>query len=146
MGIRVYVGGTFDALHRGHIELLRFGSRIGDLTVALNRDEFVHRYKGFHPVNDLAERAAQIEALEIPGLKVIQNWGDASSRKTMEGLGTRLPNVILAGDDWAGKDYLKQLGIDEAWLTRHKVNIVYFRRIGGLSSSRLVDYEGRTNR
>ena len=48
---KVYTGGTFDLFHRGHANFLRQCKEIGDhLTVSLNTDEFIYRYKGTYPV------------------------------------------------------------------------------------------------
>ena len=53
---KLYVGGTFDLLHPGHIFLLKLCSELGSVTVSLNRDEFVLRYKKVPPTQTLAER------------------------------------------------------------------------------------------
>ena len=56
---KVFVNGTFDILHRGHLELLTFARDQGDwLTVAIDSDRRVKQLKGYdRPVNDVSERA-----------------------------------------------------------------------------------------
>lgn len=54
----VYVGGTFDLLHAGHVELLERAASLGDyLLVGLHSDEAVRHHKGATPVLTLLERA-----------------------------------------------------------------------------------------
>ena len=59
---RIFVNGTFDILHRGHIELLNYAKSLGDhLTVAIDSDSRVERLKGkdrpIHSVYDKIGRA-----------------------------------------------------------------------------------------
>lgn len=50
----VYTGGTFDTLHAGHIKFLSYCRKIagndGLVVVALNKDEFIKRFKGKKPI------------------------------------------------------------------------------------------------
>lgn len=53
----VAVGGTFDALHRGHKILLRTAFRAGDkVLVGLSRNGFVRRLRKGHPVDPYPRR------------------------------------------------------------------------------------------
>lgn len=66
MGKTVIVNGTFDILHVGHIELLKFAKSLGDkLIVAIDSDERIKRLKGeSRPINNSYERKLLLENLK----------------------------------------------------------------------------------
>ncbi len=55
----VFVNGTFDVLHRGHIDLLNYARSLGDyVVVGIDSDERVRQMKGkTRPINCLMDRA-----------------------------------------------------------------------------------------
>ena len=73
--VRVFVGGTFDGLHRGHLFLLEFARRRGlalapqlgrngvRLSVVIARDESVRRIKHRPPHHNQRERCRLVAAL-----------------------------------------------------------------------------------
>ena len=62
----VYVDGSFDVCHPGHIELLKKARELGDfLIVGIHDDQTVNQYLGKHfPLNTLHERVLNILALK----------------------------------------------------------------------------------
>ena len=55
---KIFVNGTFDIIHRGHIELLNYAKSLGDhLTVAIDNDWRVSQLKGEgRPINNFLDR------------------------------------------------------------------------------------------
>ena len=61
---RVWVNGTFDVLHRGHLELLNYASKYGSVRVGIDSDRRVKEFKGdLRPINSLEERILMMENL-----------------------------------------------------------------------------------
>lgn len=76
----VTTNGTFDILHRGHIETLQKAKEIGDvLIVAVNSDRSVKQNKGKHrPINNENDRALLLSALECINYVTIFDEKEAS--------------------------------------------------------------------
>lgn len=129
--------GSFDMLHVGHLELLRacrqYAGDDGRVVVGLNRDTFIERYKGRNPVQGYANRREMLQNSRYVDL-VVCNIGDFSSRECIDVVN---PDLLVIGSDWESKDYLGQLGIDQAWLNERNLIIRYVPRTRGVSSSAL---------
>ncbi len=93
----VFTNGTFDILHRGHVEYLAAARRLGDvLIVGLNSDASIRRIKGNHrPINPNRDRAAVLCALASVDLVVI--FGDDTPAKLIAQV---IPDVLVKGADW----------------------------------------------
>ena len=63
---KVFVNGTFDILHMGHIALLDYAKSLGDqLIVAIDSDDRVRLLKGSdRPINSQVERGTLLSALK----------------------------------------------------------------------------------
>jgi len=131
---KIYVGGTFDLFHPGHIRLLKRAEQIGQVWVALNTDEFAAEYKR-KPVMSYDERAEILYAcMYVTG--VVQNTGGADSRPTIEKVS---PKYIVHGDDWMGDSYLSQLGVTREWLHELDIALIYFPYTDGISTTVIED-------
>jgi len=127
---RVYVGGTFDLFHSGHVNLLRRAAEYGDVYVALNTDEFAARYKR-RPILTIAERTILVLSCRYV-YDVLPNLGAWDSKFTIARVG---PRYIVHGDDWTGKAYLEQLAVTEEWLEQRGIELLYLPYTDGISSS-----------
>jgi len=119
----VYTGGTFDLFHVGHARLLKncwVMARGGKVIVSVNTDEFALSYKNA-PVCSLEERMEVVGSCRWVD-KVIVNYGGADSKPAIESVG---PDLIIIGDDWADKDYYKQMGFTAEWLDEHNIKVRY---------------------
>ena len=64
--IKIIVNGTFDIVHRGHIELLNHAKSLGDwLLVCIDTDRRVKELKGEQrPINNQYDRQFMLQNLE----------------------------------------------------------------------------------
>ena len=130
---KVFVNGTFDIIHRGHIELLNYAKSLGEfLYVGIDSDERVRQHKGHtRPVNSLEERMFMLQ-----NLKAVDYVLDFSSDKALEGLAKIIkPDIMVVGSDYKnkrviGSEYAKQL--------------LFFDRIDEYSSTKII--QGIINR
>jgi len=129
---RVFVGGTFDILHPGHIALLREASKYGRVFVTVARNANVKRFKGYEPVNDEMTRLEVVSAVRYVYKAFL---GDETDY--LKSVDAVKPNLILLGPDQF---------VDEETLSRQLrdrglegVRIIKLReKIGGFSTSSLI--------
>lgn len=136
----VYVGGTFDLFHAGHVELLRRAAGYGPVIVALNSDEFAARYKR-RPVMTFAERKRVVESCRYV-YRVIRNIGAEDTGRTIDTLhaiGDDRVEHIIHGDDWTGEAYLSQLGINYAWIAERGITMHYLSYTEGISTREIIE-------
>lgn len=131
--MRVITLGTFDLFHHGHIRLLqrcnRFAGKGGMVTIGVNSDAFVTRYKGTPPVCPEQSRLASCLAY---GFALLHR---PEVQDTPEFIERARPNLIVIGSDWARKDYLGQLGITQDWLDSLDISLCYVPYTKGISST-----------
>jgi len=93
----VFTNGTFDILHRGHIEYLEKAKALGNvLVVGVNTDRSVKSYKSpDRPVNHEKDRIRVLTALECVDYATLFN--DPTPTRLI--LKVR-PHVLVKGADW----------------------------------------------
>lgn len=136
--MKVYTGGTFDLLHPGHAQFLEWCAKLGDLTVALNHDDFVLEFKGRLPVQSYQDRSNMLRALKSV-TAVVPNIGGANSQPTIERV---RPDIIAIGSDWFSPDgkaanYLDQMNISWEWLHKKGIALTFIPRITAHSTTEL---------
>ena len=98
----VAVAGTFDLIHPGHIELLRFAAKLGKVYVIVARDKNVVKDKGRQPILDENARAQVLSSLKYVYDVVLGDEVDY-----LRPLERIRPDYIVLGPDQA---------FDESWL------------------------------
>jgi len=129
----VYTGGTFDLFHKGHLEFLRRCASFGSVTVSLNTDDFILKYKGKPPIMTFEEREAVLLGCRYV-TNVISNYDGADSRASIEEVG---PSLIIVGSDWARRDYYAQMGFNQDWLDKRGIGLCYIPYTQGISTTEL---------
>jgi glycerol-3-phosphate cytidylyltransferase len=120
---KVITYGTFDLLHRGHINLLKRAKELGDyLIVGISTDDF-NELKGKAHYYTFEERKSILEAVRyvdevIPEKSWEQKPNDIKSNNI---------SLFVMGDDWEGKfDELKEL-----------CEVKYLPRTEGISTTKI---------
>jgi rfaE bifunctional protein nucleotidyltransferase chain/domain len=128
---RVWVNGTFDVLHPGHIKLLEFAKSQGTyLAVGLDTDERITQNKGEgRPIHTLEHRVFAISSIKYVD-EVFTFGTDDELRDLMSAY---KPDIHVIGSDYVN--------------TRHKIigigiaeDIVFFDRVWDYSSSRIIQH------
>lgn len=125
---KVWVNGTFDVLHRGHLEMLEYASSLGDLTVGVDSDRRVSELKGNdRPVNSCIDRMYFLS--RINGIKDIKSFD--SDFELIENIRTLEPDYLVVGSDYKNK---KVIGSEYA------KELIFFDKIDGYSSTKIINY------
>jgi rfaE bifunctional protein nucleotidyltransferase chain/domain len=122
---KVFVNGTFDVIHPGHIALLNFSKNLGDyLLVAIDSDERVKRLKGSkRPINTVQERKLLLE-----NLKAVDKVEIFDTDEELLNL-IKTCDIMIKGSDYKslpiiGEDYIE---------------VVLFDRINEYSSTKKIE-------
>lgn len=101
---KVFVNGTFDLLHTGHLQLLNFAKSHGDyVMVAIDTDDRVKEKKGpTRPVYNQEERAFFLRMLK-PVDQVEMFSSDEELEALIKGF---QPDIMIVGSDWKGKSVI----------------------------------------
>lgn len=108
----IFVNGTFDILHTGHLKLLAFAKSLGSqLIVAIDTDRRVKLLKGdSRPINNQQDRAFMLESLKYVDRVVFFD----TDEELCQILETYRPDIMVKGSDYKGKNivgsnYCKQI-------------------------------------
>jgi len=120
---KIITYGTFDLLHRGHINLLKRARELGDfLVVGLSSDGFnaLKHKKAFYSYE---ERKLVLEAIRYVDLVIPEeNWEQKEHDVAKHEI-----DVFVIGDDWSGKfGHLKK-----------NCEVVYLSRTEGISTTQI---------
>jgi D-beta-D-heptose 7-phosphate kinase/D-beta-D-heptose 1-phosphate adenosyltransferase len=99
--MKIVVNGTFDILHRGHIEMLEYAKSLGnELLVCIDTDNRVRQLKGStRPINNQADRAFMLQSLKC----VDTVWLFDNETELEYILETYQPDVMVKGSDYEHK-------------------------------------------
>jgi D-beta-D-heptose 7-phosphate kinase/D-beta-D-heptose 1-phosphate adenosyltransferase len=126
--MKVMVNGTFDIVHRGHIEMLNYARSLGDfLLVAIDTDRRVKELKGEQrPINNQFDRMFMLD-----NLKAVDSVCFFDSKEELiDIMKTYQPDVYVKGSDWkkdrpsTAEQYCKQ--------------VIYYDRVGNYSTTNII--------
>ena len=125
--VRVFVNGTFDLLHPGHIALLNYARSLGNyVIVGIDTDDRVREKKGpTRPIYNQEDRGLMLIALSS-----VDEVRYFDSDESLEALVKDIkPDVMVVGSDWKDKSV-----IGSYWSSDLKV----FDRIEEYATSKTV--------
>ena len=123
----VFVNGTFDVLHPGHLSLFEYAKSLGDhLIVAIDSDERIKEKKGpTRPINCLLDRAFM-----LANIYTVDEVRTFNSDKELEELVEYYkPDIMVVGSDWKDKPVIG---------SQHAKELKFFDRIDGYSSTKII--------
>lgn len=91
---KVYIGMSADLVHPGHMNILKVGASLGEVTVGLLTDKAIASYKRL-PYMTYEQRKAVIE--NIKGVKEVIPQDTLDYRPNLELI---KPDIVVHGDDW----------------------------------------------
>lgn len=126
--MKVMVNGTFDILHRGHLELLNYAKSLGDqLLVAIDTDRRVTELKGIgRPINNQEDRKFFLYNLRAVDIVMLFD----SKEELVNIMKEYKPDVYVKGSDWkhdkgsTAEQYCKK--------------VIYYDRVGDYSTTKTI--------
>jgi len=123
--IKVFVNGTFDIIHFGHLQLLNYARSLGDsLTVGIDSDERVREKKGVsRPINNVCERQELLLNLKAVDHVYVFNT-DSELIDLIKDC-----DIMVKGSDYRGKSVIGET---------YCKNVIYFDRLNEYSSTKKI--------
>jgi glycerol-3-phosphate cytidylyltransferase len=133
--MKILTIGTFDLLHPGHVALFErcfeLAGEKGNVSVGVNTDDFIKRYKGKYPVMSLVERLEMVRAIRWVDDVLINKWNEDCRPLIDEAQ----PDLLVVGSDWVERDYLKQTMLSREYLERRNVGLLFLPYTAGISTT-----------
>lgn len=125
---KIFVNGSFDLLHTGHLDLLWYAKSLGDhLHVAIDSDRRIQENKGvYRPINPCYNRKAIMESLKpVDSVSVFDTDEDLINT-----IKSYQPDIMVKGSDWRGGhiiggEYCKE--------------ILYYERVNDESTTKTIE-------
>lgn len=125
---RIFVNGTFDLLHRGHLELLNYAKSLGDfLCVGIDTDDRVKEKKGLkRPIYNQEERKFFLENLKaVDEVKLFSN--DDELEQLVKDY---KPDIMIVGSDWKDKSVIGSY---------YASKLIFFDRISNYATTNTIE-------
>lgn len=125
---KVWVNGTFDVLHVGHLKLLEFASSFGKVRVGIDTDKRVKELKGVdRPFNKQGDRKFMLESLKFVDEVLFFD----SREELVDCVKNYEPDFMIIGDDYKGQ---------KVYGSEYAKKLVFFEKIPNYSSSKILNY------
>jgi D-beta-D-heptose 7-phosphate kinase/D-beta-D-heptose 1-phosphate adenosyltransferase len=130
LGVRmkVFVNGSFDILHTGHLDLLNYAKSLGDfLHVAIDSDMRIAEKKGVdRPFNSENNRKTLME-----NLKAVNKVSIFDSDEELINIVKHYePDIMIVGSDWKDKPIIG---------SQYAKSVIYFDRVNNESTTKTIE-------
>jgi rfaE bifunctional protein nucleotidyltransferase chain/domain len=101
---KIIVNGTFDIIHRGHVEMLNYAKSLGGyLLVLIDSDSRVKELKGSgRPINNQYDRQ-----FVLKNIKAVNDvWFFNGDQDLIDKIKMYSPDVMVKGSDYEGKSVI----------------------------------------
>lgn len=132
--MKVWVNGTFDVLHIGHLKMLEYSASFGELRIGIDSNKRVQELKGNdRPFNTTEDRKYFLECLKFVKDVVVFD----SRQELIDLIKKYQPDYMIIGDDYRdqivyGSEYAKKL--------------IFFEKLPNYSTTKILNYESTSNR
>ena len=126
-GTTVITFGTFDVLHVGHVRVLNRAAELGDrLVVGVSSDALNFSKKGRNPVFSQDERMEIVSNIKVVDAVFVEESLELKRDYVVQ----HSADVLVMGDDWAGKfDFLNDI-----------CKVVYLTRTPSVSTTAIIEH------
>lgn len=128
MSLNVFVNGSFDILHYGHLQLLNYAKSLGSyLLVAIDSDLRISTRKGLdRPFNNEFERSQLLLNLKAVDDVVLFNTDEELSQLIY----SFKPDIMIVGSDWKGKEVIG---------SEYSKKLIFFDRVYDQSTTKKLE-------
>jgi len=126
--VKVWVNGSFDVLHIGHIKLLEYAGKLGSVKVGIDTDKRIKKIKGENrPFNSLSDRAEFLRSIKyVDSVDIFD-----TTEQLIDVIKQYQPDYMVIGSDYKDKPIIGSEYIKE---------IVYFDRVKDKSTTNILNY------
>jgi D-beta-D-heptose 7-phosphate kinase/D-beta-D-heptose 1-phosphate adenosyltransferase len=125
---KVFVNGTFDILHPGHVALLQYAATLGTVLVAIDTDRRVRQLKGTgRPFFDQVERKYMLQSLKSVSDVVTFDTDQELEHIIL----VNEPDIMVKGSDYRGRPIIGE---------EHVPHIEFFERLNEYSSTKAIQH------
>jgi len=129
---KVWVNGSFDILHLGHIRLIEYAASLGSVRVGIDTDERIREKKGKdRPYNTLEDRVEFLYSIKYIDSVVTFS----SNEELVNNIKEYNPDLMVIGDDYIYHSIIRIEYIPE---------VRFFEKIAGKSTTKILSY-GKTS-
>jgi D-beta-D-heptose 7-phosphate kinase/D-beta-D-heptose 1-phosphate adenosyltransferase len=134
---KIWINGSFDILHIGHVRLINFAKTFGIVRVGLDSDERIREKKGLsRPFNSLYDRMEFMSS--ISGVDAVVHFNNDT--ELVDRIREWNPDIMVIGSDYEGKEIIG---------SEHIKEIIYYPRSSdsttGLVNKIIAEHEKNTS-